>query len=110
MFYSNVAEFVSDNLATTYRRKFTAGAGATWCPQWWMHAEATSRLEALWRAWEFLRLDETTGMSVWWRDHADHHMTVLLAVDGPFEGCSPDTGHRAGLGPLPCEDPPAGWF
>ena len=42
--------------------------------------------------WEFLRLDETIGMSVWWRDHADHCMSVLLSADGPFKGCSPDGG------------------
>jgi hypothetical protein len=110
LFYPNVAEFVADKLAATYRRQLNAQAGTTWCPQWWKHAEAISRLEALWRAWEHLRLDGTTGMSVWWRDHADHHMTVLLSADGPFKGCSPDDGHRTKLTPLPCEEPPAGLF
>jgi hypothetical protein len=33
-----------------------------------------------------LRLDGSTGMSVWWRDHADHHMGVLLSADGLFKG------------------------
>lgn len=33
-----------------------------------------------------LRQDPTTGISVWFRDHADHHMAVLLDPDsGPFE-------------------------
>ncbi|SEF12539.1 protein of unknown function [Arthrobacter alpinus] len=67
-------------------------------------------LEALWRAWEFLRLEGATGMSVWWRDHADHHMSVLLSADGPFKSCSPDDGHKAKLLPLPCEEPPEGLF
>ena len=110
LFYPNVAEFVRDKLATTYRRQLNVQGGVTWCPQWWKHAEAISRLEALWRAWEFLRLDGTTGMSVWWRDHADHHMSVLLSADGPFKGCSPDDGHRSKLVPLPCDDPPEGLF
>jgi hypothetical protein len=52
LFYPNVAVFVSDKLATTYRRQLNVGGGVTWCPQWWKHAEAISRLEALWRAWE----------------------------------------------------------
>ncbi len=85
LFYPNVAEFVSNKLATSYRRQLNVQGGVTWCPQWWKHAEAISRLEALWRAWEFLRLDGTTGMSVWWRDHADHHMSVLLSTDGPLK-------------------------
>ncbi|MCQ9165493.1 DUF4913 domain-containing protein [Arthrobacter sp. STN4] len=110
LFYANVAEFVGDKLAPTYRRHINPGGGITWCPQWWKHAEAISRLEALWRAWEFLRLEGATGMSVWWRDHADHHMSVLLSADGPFKGCSPDDGHKSKLPPLPCEEPPAGLF
>src|SRR5688500_16673945 len=57
LFYPNVAEFVSGKLATSYRRQLNVQGGVTWCPQWWKHAEAISRLEALWRAWEFLRLD-----------------------------------------------------
>ncbi|BAS08684.1 hypothetical protein AHiyo4_21060 [Arthrobacter sp. Hiyo4] len=31
-------------------------------------------------------------MSIWWRDHADHHMGVLLSADGPFKGCKPVSG------------------
>lgn len=108
--YSNVAEFVSDKLATQYRRQINVQGGVIWYPQWWKHSEAISRGEAHWRAWQFLRLDATTGMSVWWRDHADHHMAVLFSADGPFKGCSPDDGHRSKLVPLPCEEPPAGLF
>lgn len=32
-------------------------------------------MEALWRAWEHLRLDGATGISVWFKDHAE---TVTL--------------------------------
>lgn len=47
-------------------------------------------------------------MSLWWRDHADHHMGVLLSADGPFKGCKPVTGGHAAnkLKVLPCEPPP----
>jgi hypothetical protein len=110
LFYASVADFVGEKLAPTYRRQINPGAGITWCPQWWRHAEAISRLEALWRSWEFLRLEGATGMSVWWRDHADYHMSVLLSADGPFKGCSPDDGHKPKLPPLPCEVPPVGLF
>lgn len=110
LFYANVAVFVAAKLAPTYRRHINPAGGVTWCPQWWKHAEAISRLEALWRAWEFLRLEGATGMSVWWRDHADHHMSVLLSADGPFKGCNPDDGHKSKLPPLPCGEPPEGLF
>jgi hypothetical protein len=110
LFYASLDEFVREQLAPMYRRALD-GTQRTWCPEWWRHAEAISRLEALWRAWEHLRLDPATGMSVWFRDHADHHMAVLLDSDGPFKRCSPEKGHNERqLEPLPLVDPPAGLF
>jgi hypothetical protein len=108
LFYPNVAEFVSNKLAISYRRQLNVQGGVTWCPQWWKHAEAISRLEALWRAWEFLRLDGTTGMSVWWRDHADHHMRVLLDPQGPFYNC--DMKEHRDPEHLEPKKAPTGWF
>ena len=75
--------------------------------EWWRSAEAISRLDALWRAWENLRLDGTTGMSVWWRDHADHHMAILMDPDGPFAGSTDACGRGE---PLPYTPPPEGLF
>ena len=72
LFYPHVAAFVSDRLVHLYARRL--GQTYVWCPEWFRHAEALSRLDALWRAWEHLRLDPATGISVWWRDHADPHM------------------------------------
>lgn len=105
LFYPDVATFVADFLLPMYAR-----SSRTWCPQWWRHAEGIYRLEALWRAWEHLRLDPATGASVWLRDHADPHMAVLLHSDGPFKGCTPDAGHRARTKPLPADPPPRGLF
>lgn len=87
------------------------GPGMRWCPQWWRHAGAIARLEALWRAWEHLRLsDDPTAVSVWWRDHADYHLTALMeGTRSPFRQCSAD-GHRDDLQPLPVEPAPPGWF
>lgn len=109
LYFPTVLAFVTQHLAPTYRRSLSANS-ATWCPEWWKHAEAIARLEALWRSWEHLRLDPATGISVWFRDHADHHMAILLSADGPFKGCSPDKGHSQRLGPLPLTEPPNGMF
>jgi hypothetical protein len=51
-------------------------------------------------------------MSIWWREHADHHMGVLLSADGPFKGCKPVAGGHATnkLKPLPCDLPPEDCF
>lgn len=106
-FYGNVDEFVREFLVVTYRREISRQGSYKWDPRWWMHPEAVARLDALWRAWEHLRNDPATGMSVWWRDHADHHMGVLMSPDGPFRK---STG-TIDLGePLPYESPPPGLF
>lgn len=109
LYYESVLEWLTVWLAPTYRRSLEGG-GVTWCPMWWKHAEARARLEALWRAWEHLRLDGATGMSVWFRDHADHHMAVLLNEDGPFKGCGPEGHDARRLKPLPLAEPDDGLF
>src|SRR5688500_12003035 len=100
LYYPPLDRFVTAQLAPMYRRQVD-GRNRTWCPDWWRHAEAIARREAVWRAWEHLRLDPTTGISVWFRDHADHHMNVLLDPDGPLKGCTPDKGHGERLRELP---------
>lgn len=65
------------------------------------------RLDALWRSWEALRLDPALGISVWLRDHADHHLAVLMSSDGPFAKA---TDVSAAGDPLPYTAPPAGLF
>jgi hypothetical protein len=57
---------------------------ARWDPRWWEYTEVLSRFEALWRAWEFLRLEGATGMAVFFRDYLDTAMPIITAADGPF--------------------------
>ena len=92
-YFVSMMEWFERWLRPTYRRS-THGDLREWCEQWWQHAEALSRMDALWRAWEALRLDPGTGLSVWWRDHADHHLAALLDADGPFKACG--DGHVEG--------------
>ena len=108
LYYLTLGEWVAEWLFPVYRRSIL-GHDRVWCPQWWRHAEAVARLEALWRAWEHLRQDPATGLSVWFRDHADHHMTVLLDADGPFKGCDGQHSEHP-LDELPHDPPPEGMF
>lgn len=107
LIYATSEEFLVDQLLPMYIRIIDSKNG-TWCRKWYLHAEALSRIEALWRAWEHLRLDGKTGMSVWWRDHADPHMAVLLNQKGPFHECDLETHKNPN--PLPCDIAPDGWF
>ncbi|MET4095409.1 DUF4913 domain-containing protein [Arthrobacter sp. UYCu712] len=69
--FGSAEEFLHEQLLPTYVRDVD-DRSAKRCMEWYFHPEAVSRVEALWRAWEHLRLDGVTGISVWWRDRADH--------------------------------------
>ncbi|MER7164912.1 DUF4913 domain-containing protein [Micromonospora sp. NPDC000207] len=106
--FNNVNEFVAGYLAHVLERRVATGPtpGINWCPRWWAHPEALSRLYALWRAWEALRVsDPQTGMSIWWRDHLDPHLTVLTSDAGPFTRCA--SGRHRDPEPLSMEPAPA---
>lgn len=107
-YFGSADEFMRHWLSTMYSREVGGrGSGRVWRSDWWNVPEALSRIDALWRAWEFLRLEGPTGISVWWRDHADHHMAVLMDPEGPFRQSS--TPVRLGE-PLLCDPPPEGMF
>lgn len=105
--YGSAEEFLHEQLLPTYVRSVNPKS-SKWCVEWYFHPEAVSRVSALWRAWEHLRLDAATGMSVWWRDHADHHMRVLLDTQGPFYNC--DMKEHREPEHLEPRKAPEGWF
>lgn len=107
LLFGTSERFLHELLLPMYIRIIDSRNG-TWCRKWFLHAEALSRVDALWRAWEHLRLDGKTGMSVWWKDHADPHMAVLLNQKGPFHAC--DLERHKDPDPLPCDTAPPGWF
>jgi hypothetical protein len=50
-------------------------------------------------------------MSIWWRDHADHHMAALMDPDGPFSNATEGEQNTAKKDePLPYTPPPQGMF
>lgn len=107
LFFGSVDEFVRERLRYTYSRRVGPQGPNRWAAEWWRYPEAISRLDALWRSWEALRLEPTFGMSVWWRDHADHHMRMLMSPEGPF---ADSRDENKGGDPLPYTAPPAGMF
>ncbi|MFG2329971.1 DUF4913 domain-containing protein [Streptomyces sp. NPDC048604] len=105
--FPGLEAFVAEYLVQILGRD-AAGPVYAWCPDWWQHAEALVRLSAMWRAFEYLRLDSSLGMSSWWLHHADPHLAVLLhPVTGPFAACKAAGGHVS-LPPLPVTPAPPG--
>lgn len=109
LYYPNVAVFIEEFLVHVWPR-YTDNATRLWCPQWWSHAEATVRLNALWRSWEAARLDPANGMAVWLRDLLDPTMNALTAPEGCFRGCSIEGGHHPQAKDLVVVAPPPGYF
>lgn len=97
--YADLETWLRKHLAQVIRRRF--GGSLTWCSEWYRHAEAVSRLNAMWQEWEKAVVEST--MSNWWLYHGDPHLNVLMSKDnGPFMACKPGE-HRA-LEPLPLAD------
>ncbi|WP_170994726.1 MULTISPECIES: DUF4913 domain-containing protein [Actinomycetes] len=112
LYFGSVDEFGRGYLLPNYKRRVD-GQRVLWAAEWWKYAETVARLDALWRAWEHLRQDPQTGMSVWFRDHAEHHMSILLNRDGPFaaagEGENRENTNKKGK-TLQYAPPPRGPF
>lgn len=103
--YQAVEPWVREHFVHMYIRP---GPGVyRWCPQWWRHAEAISRLESLWRMWEVARLNPI-GMSGWYRDHLDHHLPILMSSTGPFAQCNLEQHHDQTS--LPTHRAPDAWW
>jgi len=103
--HPTLEDWVTEFFAPTFCRSISPSV--RWCAKWWDHAEVISRLEALWRSWEVLRLKRWEGGVLWYRD-LDSHLPVLLAPDGPFAQCTPD--RHTPIKPLPVLPAPEGWF
>ena len=83
--FGSLEDWVVSVFCPTYVRRSTPSF--RWCGEWWRHPEAISRLEALWRSWEALRLDPLLGMSTWYSGHLDHQLPILTGAAGPFADC-----------------------
>lgn len=109
LLFGSVDEWVRVWLRVTYRRRID-GDKTKWEPDWWRYPEAVNRLDVLWRAWEQMRREPGSSMSGWWRDHADHHMSILLSATGPFAARGSNYAKAKADEPLPYEAPPEGLF
>jgi hypothetical protein len=105
---SSLEDWVVSVFAPTFMRRSTPTF--RWCAEWWRHPEAISRLEALWRSWEALRLDPLLGMGTWYRDHLDHQLPVLTAAAGPFAECDPTRHFPPETDRLAHTSAPADWW
>lgn len=106
--FASLPEFVHDFFVVVAVRHTKP---ALWCSKWWDHEEAVLRLEALWDAFEALRLEPGTGMAVWIRDYLDPTVAALTSdVLSPFRECDDRRGKHVVSDPWPVAEPPEGMF
>ena len=86
--YESADDWVHAFFIPTFVRP--VGGAIRWCASWDRHSEALLRLEAMWRAWEVLRLDGGLGMSTWLLHHLDPGLASLTSRTGPCAQCTPD--------------------
>ncbi|GAB3868515.1 hypothetical protein GCM10028801_44560 [Nocardioides maradonensis] len=84
--FATVDLFVEKFVLPNWVHKYVAER-VRWCDHWWEHAEAITRLEAIWEAFELMRLQPAPSFSTWLRDHFDVHMRTLTDPDGVFHKC-----------------------
>lgn len=110
--FASLPTFVDRYVLPNWRHQHQPNS-TRWCERWWLHEEAVTRLEALWEAFEAMRLEPAPSLSTWLRDHFDHHMSMLTRIDGPFANCQPrrhDEPVHEAVPVWPHTEPPAGLF
>lgn len=110
--YPGLEAWVAGYFAPMFLHRAPGNPRVRWCHRWWEHAEAIARLTVLWHGWEGARW-EPAAKPGWWLD-LDHHLPILLGLDGPFRNCRQAEGPRdakhdpetiPGLAPAP-----EGWW
>ena len=110
--YPNLEAWVVGYFTPMFLHRVPGSPRLRWCAQWWDHAEAIARLTVLWNGWEAARWDASAKPG-WWLD-LDHHLPILLGLEGPFRNCRQPEGHRPGKhdpDAVAAVDPaPSGWW
>jgi hypothetical protein len=86
--YKTLDDWVRGYFLPTFSRPI--GGEIRWCDEWREHAEAITRLEALWRSWEHLRLEPALGMATWLTNHLDPQLAAIHSRSGTFAQCQPE--------------------
>lgn len=110
--FASLPLFVTYYVLPNWVHRMGEAYGGSWCSRWWEHPEAVTRLEAVWEAFEVMRLQPPPSLSTWLRDHFDPHMRALTLPYGPFYRCAAED-HRTvhELVPAwPAEPTPEGMF
>ena len=110
--YPDLETWVAGYFTPMFLHRVTGNPRVRWCSRWWEHAEVIARLTLLWNGWEGARW-EPAAKQGWWLD-LDHHLPLLLDLDGPFRACRHGEPERPAkhtvAETLDLEPAPEGWW
>ncbi|PRQ11433.1 hypothetical protein C1Y63_06170 [Corynebacterium sp. 13CS0277] len=87
--YPSMFDFVMCELVSTYGQ--SQGRVPNWSAIWYRHPEAVRRLDALWRKFEKLRVDDPFSFrESFYHRYADYHMDRLMKSESVFADCKRD--------------------
>lgn len=104
--FANAAQWVEQWLIPHYKRNPRTNL---WDQRWWEYTEVVAVFEALWQAWEFLRVDSMLGPAVFFRDYLWPAMREITGPEGPFFQVK-DAHGRALPEPWPTAPVPEGLY
>ncbi len=110
--FANVFEWFDGFFRPVIRRKIgDSDSSLSWDARWWAYPEVVARLTALHYSWEEARAsDSMSAMSLWWIQHLEPHLRVILDGDtGPMANAK-ESRDWMGWPVLPVDDVPADVF
>jgi hypothetical protein len=110
--YPSLEAWVIGYFTPMFLHRVPGNPRVRWCACWWEHAEAIARLTVLWNGWEGARW-EPAAKPGWWLD-LDHHLPILIGLDGPFRNCRHAEANRPvkhdATAPPGIDQAPDGWW
>lgn len=107
--YEHVDLWVQGFFLPVVRRQIhaAAGTGLSWDERWWLYPEVVARFTALHHAWEEARAsDKPSAVSLWWIQHLEPHLRVILdGQNGPMANADAE-GTFAGWPSMPHQPAP----
>lgn len=82
--------WAAENVLAVVDRPNPMGKAPYWCPLWWRHPEAVSRLVAAHSSWAEAAASPVGNARVVYWEHLDHQLGVLMSEHGPFRRCGED--------------------
>lgn len=85
--FENAADFAERYIRYNWDRNLRDDTSRQWCPKWWCHPEAYTRITFLWAWYEFAFTSDSYSEMAQWLQFFDYEMDALTQPGGCFRHC-----------------------